>query len=150
MGLGAAAILAAVSAHGQANPAVRPPQDLSPFVGVWNGAHLEQRSGCTTATNNGFHGTYSQYTVSLNTVSRIMGIAELALTGLYCSYSGPYRDEPGRFAWSGSMQCTDNRAGSFEAESLFAVATVMRIRMTIRLEGSETCVIDAVLSGARF
>jgi hypothetical protein len=148
--LAALCALAAAGALAQTNPAARPARDAGPLAGTWNGAHLEQRSGCATEGNNGFHGTYSEYTFRVNTASQTLTLDELAITGLACSYSGPYRVEEGRLLWSGNHSCSDFRAGPFEAQNVFALTKVMSIRLAIRLTSGEHCTIDAVVSGARF
>jgi hypothetical protein len=134
----------------QQNPSQRASRNADAFAGRWNGAHLEQREQCNASQNNGFHGTYAEYIVRADPVSRTIGIDEIAVNGLNCNYFGSYRDDGGRLAWSGTLSCTDGRGGSFESQSLFAQGTVMSMRLTIRLSGSERCVIDAILGGSRF
>ena len=131
------------------NPAARPSRDAAAYAGRWNGAHLEQRSQCTTAANNGFHGTYAEYIVRVDPAARTMTIDEIAVTGLTCNFSGPYREEAGRLSWSGGLSCSDNRAGTFESQSLFALGTILSLRLAIRLHSAERCVIDALLGGSR-
>lgn len=145
----AAALLAAAPVLAQQNPAARPSRELSVLSGFWSGAHLEQRSNCTTAGNNGFHGTYSQYNVHLD-AGNTLGIDETAVTGLTCNYVGVYRRENGQWVWSGSHTCSDGRSGPFELRSVFALTTLMQLRLSIQLQGAERCSIDAMLSGARF
>ena len=134
----------------QANPAARPRHDAGAFGGAhWNGAHLEQRSQCTTPQNNGFHGTYSDYLFRIDTSQRTITLDEIAVTGLTCNYFGTYQDD-GRLTWTGNMSCSDNRTGAFNAHTLFIHGNVFEIRMQIQLNSSERCAIDAIVSGARF
>ena len=138
------------AAVAQSNPAQRPRHDAEAFGGGhWNGAHLEQRSQCTNAQNNGFHGTYSDWLFRIDTAQRTITLDEIAVNGLICNYFGAYRDDGG-LSWSGGLSCLDNRAGSFEAQGLFVHGNVFEIRMRIKLSGTESCSIDAILSGARF
>ena len=145
----AAALLSCAPAIAQQNPAARPSRDLSVLSGRWNGAHLEQRSNCTTAANNGFHGTYSDYNVHLDT-GNLLGIDETAVTGLTCNYVGIARQEDGQTIWSGNHTCSDGRTGPFELRSFFARTTLMQLRLSIQMQGAERCSVDAILSGARF
>jgi hypothetical protein len=143
------ALFLAGVADAYGNPAARPSRDADALAGHWNGAHLENRSECTTPQNNGFHGTYSDYTIRVVPGSTLV-IDEVAVTGLTCNYAGPYQVEGGRLAWSGSLSCTDGRAGTFQSQTLFAQGTALSIRLAIRLHSSERCLIDALLGGARF
>jgi hypothetical protein len=148
----AIAVIAALPAlvHAQANPAARARHDAEAFGGGhWNGAHLEQRSQCTTPQNNGFHGTYSDYLFRIDTSQRTITLDEIAVTGLTCNYFGAYQDD-GRLTWRGNMSCSDNRTGSFDAHTLFVHGNVFQVRMRIQLNSSERCSIDAIVSGARF
>ena len=145
----AVTLLSSLPLAAPANPAARPSRDASAYAGRWNGAHLEQRSQCTTAANNGFHGTYAEYIVRVDAAARTMTLDEIAVTGLTCNYSGPYREEAGRLSWSGGLSCSDNRSGTFESQSLFALGTIVSLRLAIRLNSAERCVIDALLGGSR-
>lgn len=149
MTLAAAGLVACAVCHAQQNPAARPPGDVTPLAGTWNGAHLEQRSGCINASSNGFHGTYSGYIFRLE-ANRGLNMDEIAVTGLTCNYAGQYRDDAARWIWSGTLSCSDGRAGTFESQSIFALTQLMSLRLSIRLTGTESCAIDAILSGARF
>jgi hypothetical protein len=143
-------VFAPVCAFAQANPAQRPVRDITALAGGWNGSHLEQRQGCRSAPNNGFHGTYSEYGIYVDTVGHSIVINETGVTGLTCTWSGQYADDAGRTAISGSLSCSDGRAGTFSAEGFFVQATLMSLRLDIQLSGSETCAIDAILTGAHF
>ena len=145
----AAAMLAGLPALAQQNPAARPSREVSVLAGRWNGAHLEQRSNCVTAGNNGFHGTYSDYNIHLD-ASNVLVIDEVAVTGLTCTYAGVYRRENGQTSWSGNHTCSDGRTGPFELRSVFALTTLMQLRLSIQMQGGERCSVDAMLSGARF
>ena len=133
----------------QSNPAARPRRDVEALAGHWNGAHMEKRSECASAQNNGDHGTYSDFNFRPDTTFKTLAMDEIAINGLGCNYIGAYRDD-GRLTWTGSLSCTDNRTGTFDAQTLFVFGNVMEVRMTIRLNGTERCVIDALLSGTRF
>lgn len=139
-----------VSLAQSSNPAARPVRDVTALAGSWNGAHLEQRRACRSDPNNGFHGTYSAYGIFVDTVGHSVVINETGVTGLTCTWNGQYRDDAGRTALSGSLTCSDGRSGTFDAEGFFALATVMSMRLSVQLTGSESCAIDAILSGARF
>lgn len=150
MRLAMALMGAAVSAAALAqNPAARPVRDVSVLAGRWNGAHIEQRSNCTTATSNGFHGTYSEYVVRVD-AGNTLSMDEVAVTGLTCNYAGIYRQENGQTTWTGNHTCSDGRAGPFELRSLFALTQLMSMRLSIQMQGKETCTVDAIVSGVRF
>ena len=146
----AAALFACTSALAQLNPAERPNKDISVLNGVWNGAHLEQRSNCTKPENNGNHGTYSQYVFSFNMPGNGLALAESAIQGLNCTWDGTFDQQDGRWTWGGRISCSDGRTGTFQSGNIFANTSVMSIRLAIRLDGSESCTVDAVVSGARF
>ena len=145
----AALLLACASAHAQANPAARPSRDVSAFAGAWNGSHLEQRSQCRSAQNNGFRGTYSEYRIYVDPPGRYINIEESGVTGLTCTWSGRYTEDEGRTGWTGTVSCSDGRTGTFQSQSFQSNATLMGLRLSVQLSGSETCAIDALLSGAR-
>jgi hypothetical protein len=144
-----ALLVCAVTPTAAQNPAARPNRDVSALAASWNGSHLEQRSGCRSEPTNGFHGTYGAYIVRVDTIAHTIGMDELGITGLTCNYFGPYRtDSPGGTTWSGSLSCSDGRAGTFESRGLRADGITMAMRLAIRLSGTETCTIDALISGA--
>ena len=142
-------VLACSSALAQTNPAARPTRDISVLNGVWNGAHLEQRSNCMTPENNGGHGTYSQYIFSLNAPGHGLALAEAAIQGLNCTWDGTFDQQDGHWTWGGTLSCSDGRTGTFQSENIFANMSVMTIHLAIHLTGSESCTVDAVISGAR-
>jgi hypothetical protein len=145
----AVALPVCAAAQAQQNPAARLAHDLTPLIGHWNGAHLEQRSSCASVGNNGFHGTYAEYIVRIDPGSTLV-VDEIAITGLTCSFVGTFHEENGRTLWSGNHSCSDGRAGPFESLSIFAANTLMSMHLSIHLTGNESCAIDAILSGARF
>ena len=118
------------------------------LTGRWNGANLEKRSGCASAQNNGNHGTYAEYNIGIE--GGFIGIDEQAITGLHCSYSGPYRQDGTRREISGSYTCSDGKRGDFTATSVLVTPGEMSLRLAIKLNTSETCSIDAILGGSRF
>jgi hypothetical protein len=150
----AALALAALPALAQdaPNPLARnadaDPRNL--LAGSWNGANLENRSNCAATQNDGIHGTYAQYIVSFDLPNAIMGIDETAITGLRCTYLGSYNDDRFRPQWTGNYDCSDGKKGSFVMQRLLATQNEMSIRLAIKLNGGETCDVDAILGGSRF
>jgi len=119
-------------------------------AGIWNGANLENRSNCAATQNNGSHGTYAQYDVEFDPGNTTMSITETAITGLSCIYIGTYNDDPFRPQWSGNYSCSDGKTGSFAMTRLLAVPNSMYVRLSVKLTGTETCNVDAILGGSRF
>jgi hypothetical protein len=144
------ATLASLGAAAQLNPLARGGiPDPAALGGRWNGANLERRSNCSATQNDGPHGTYAEYFVSIDRINNLMGINENAITGLSCTYLGSYR----QFAspqWSGTYDCTDGKHGDFQSQSFLVTPNEMSIRLTIKLSTSETCDVDAILGGSRF
>lgn len=118
--------------------------------GAWNGANLERRSGCASAQNDGTRGTYAQYTITADTVGDSFRIQQAAITGLACTYSGTHRLVGNARQASGTLTCSDGKQGSFETRAMDVSANAMSIRMQVKLTGSETCDVDAILGGSRF
>jgi hypothetical protein len=118
--------------------------------GAWNGADLEKRTNCTASQNDGTRGTYAEYDVSFDRTASILGIDEIGITGLRCTYSGTYGPDRFRPTWNGFYSCTDGKTGNFQATSVLATPNAMSIRLSIKLTGSETCDVDAILGGSRF
>jgi hypothetical protein len=145
--------VAATSALAQVqNPAARR-TDADPrtlLEGHWNGADLERRTSCAASQNNGDRGTYADYNVTFDRQANLMGIDETAITGLRCTYFGNYVDDRYRPQWSGSYSCSDGKTGNFTSQNIFSSTNAMSIRLAIKLTGSETCSIDAILGGSRF
>jgi hypothetical protein len=139
-------------AQGTANPLARntdaDPRNL--LAGLWNGANLENRSNCAAPQNNGTHGTYAQYEVSFDRPNSIMGITETAISPVTCSYLGTYNNDPIQPQWVGNYSCGDGKTGSFAMQRLIATPNSMYLRLTIKLTGSESCDVDAILGGSRF
>jgi hypothetical protein len=152
-GLAAALALAALPGLAQEmpNPLARhadaDPRNL--LEGRWNGANLERRSNCRAPQNNGFHGTYAEYLVSFDRSASLMSVSEQAITGLSCTYLGTYSDDRFRPRWEGNYTCSDNKSGTFVTQSFLATPTGMSIRLAIKLSGSESCDVDAILGGSR-
>lgn len=150
----AAALLAAFPAFAQevqnplARHAAQDPRNL--VEGSWNGANLERRSNCSAAQNNGTHGTYAEFVVGFDRPASVMSINETAITGLTCTYLGTYADDRFRPQWSGTYSCSDGKQGIFQMQTLLATPNEMSIRLAIRLSGTETCDVDAILGGSRF
>lgn len=118
------------------------------LVGRWNGANLERRSNCTNAQNNGQRGTYAQYDIGIE--SGLFTIAEVAVTGLTCNYNGRYTQDGMQRHASGTYSCSDGKQGSFDTTGFLVTATEMQIRMDVKLTGSESCTVDAIVGGSRF
>jgi hypothetical protein len=143
--------LAAAPAGAQTNPAARRgAADFTMLSGFWNGANLEMRSNCTSAQNNGRHGTYAEYSVSLVRSNSTLGIVENTVTGLNCIYTGGYVEDPFAPKWTGSYSCSDGKRGAFESTGFLITPTEMQIRLHIKLDSSETCDVDSILGGSRF
>ena len=122
--------------------------DAPLLAGRWNGANLERRSECTSAQNNGTRGTYAQYDISFE--SGFMGIAEAGITGLACTYYGPFRQEGAIRTASGTYSCSDGKRGDYTSRGFLVTANEMSIHLDIKLTGKETCTIEALLGGSRF
>lgn len=118
------------------------------LAGRWNGANLERRSGCANPQNDGTRGTYAQYDVSLE--AGFIGIEEVAVTGLRCTYYGPYRQEGPRHEASGTYSCSDGKRGRFATTGFLVTPTALSIQLDVKLDTTETCAIDAILGGSRF
>lgn len=151
----ACATLAAASAHGQvaANPLARHTGDSPSALvgGAWNGADLEKRTNCTATQNNGTRGTYAEYDVTVDRNNSTLGITQIGITGLQCTYTGGYKADPdSRPTWTGHYSCTDGKTGDFTSTEILATSHAMSIRLTIKLTGSESCDIDAILGGSKF
>jgi hypothetical protein len=142
--------MAPVVGFAEGSPLARPLRDVTSLNGVWNGSHLEQRSDCRSATNNGFHGTYSEFRVFVDGGGRSFNIDEAGVTGLSCSWPGQFREADGRTVITGTLSCTDGRAGTFETKSFYTTTNLMTMRLSVQLSGTETCTIDALLTGAHF
>ncbi|APV51951.1 hypothetical protein BWI17_21130 [Betaproteobacteria bacterium GR16-43] len=121
--------------------------DAPSLAGRWNGANLEVRSGCTAVQNNGNHGTYAQYLITLD--GGTIGIDEATVTGLTCTYMGPYQQNGTTRTASGFYRCNDGKQGNFTATSFLVTPNEMSIRLAIQLTGAETCAIDSILGGSR-
>ena len=146
--------LAVSAAHAQdaPNPLARhasaDPRNL--LEGHWNGANLERRTNCSAFQNNGDHGTYADYNVTIDRLAALMGIDETAITGLRCTYLGNYVDDRYRPQWNGTYTCNDGKSGTFTSQTFFATPNAMSIRLAIKLTGTESCNVDAILGGSRF
>jgi hypothetical protein len=119
--------------------------------GTWNGANLERRSNCTATQNNGARGTYAQWIVTHDTVSAQLRIQETTVTGLTCTYAGGHRVAGNRHEWhDGTYSCSDGKTGSFNSTDVVVTRHALSIRLAIKLTGSESCDIDALIGGSRF
>lgn len=122
--------------------------DAPSLMGRWNGANIERRSNCSSPQNNGQHGTYGQFDIAND--AGVFTIFETAVTGLTCTYNGTYKQDGTQRSASGVYFCSDGKQGSFAATGFLLTPTEMQIRMDIKLTGSESCTIDAILGGSRF
>ncbi len=121
-----------------------------PIEGAWNGTNLERRSQCANAQNDGSRGTYAAFDVTTDRAAHVMGIHETAITGLVCGYFGDFHESGLARESSGTYSCSDGKKGSYRTRSIIATENALSIRMDIRLEGTETCAIDAVIAAGRF
>jgi len=148
----AAALAVPAGALAQQNPLARyaldDPANIVP--GAWNGADLEKRTNCSATQNNGTRGTYAEYDVTFDRTASILGIDEIGITGLRCSYAGTYFPDRFRPAWNGTYNCTDGKSGTFRSQAILATQNALSIRLAIKLTGTETCDVDAILGGSRF
>jgi len=160
-----AALAAFVAPAQQPNPGARPADpsvcaalsplagagggDLSILGGTWNGANLEQRSNCSASQNNGSRGTYAEYVFGVDTGARALHIDETAITGLRCSYNGPYQSDAAGARWTGTYSCTDGKHGTFASTGFLVTPHEMSIGLRIKLDATETCDVDAILGGSR-
>ena len=117
--------------------------------GAWNGADLEKRTNCAASQNNGSRGTYAEYDVTVDHINSVLGITQIGITGLQCTYTGAYAPDPFRPTWTGHYSCTDGKTGDFHSTGILATPNAMSIRLAIKLTGTETCDIDAILGGSR-
>ncbi len=118
------------------------------LAGRWNGANLEVRSNCANAQNNGPHGTYAQY--EIGTDGGLLTISETGVTGLTCTWNGTYSQDGTQRKATGTYSCSDGKQGNFTTTGFLVTPTEMQIRMAIKLTGSESCDIDAIVGGSRF
>jgi hypothetical protein len=146
----ALALIAVLPAFAEDNPAARRSiANLVSLGGYWNGANLENRSGCATAGVNGIHGTYAQYFFSVNPPD-IMVVHEETLSGLTCDYYGTYSEGLLVPSWTGTFTCSDGKRGPFDSTSFLISPTEMQVRLRIKLQNSEGCDVDSILGGSRF
>ena len=121
------------------------------MAGTWNGANLERRSNCTSPQNNGTRGTYAQWIVTVDPVSNFFRIVEAGVTGLSCTYTGMHGlSGNAHQVTDGNYTCTDGKRGTFSSTDILVADTALSIRLAIKLSGSETCDIDAIIGGSRF
>ena len=126
-------------------------RDAAAIEGIWNGANLERRSNCTASQNNGARGTYAQWAITLDRVSDTLRILETGITGLSCTYTGTHRINGNKHEWlDGEYSCADGKTGTFHSTDIVVADTALSIRLATKLNGSETCDIDAILGGSRF
>jgi len=148
LALGAAAALPALAAD---NPLARGSAwgaQSAPIDGSWAGTNLERRSNCTSAQNDGAHGTWAQFDVATNQAAGTLGISEFAITGLTCSYFGAYAGTGS--SWSGSYSCSDGKRGTFSSRSISVTPNGLAIHLDVKLDTTESCTIEAVIGAGRF
>jgi hypothetical protein len=117
--------------------------------GAWNGTDLERRSNCTSAQNDGNRGTYAEFDVTTDRVARTLGIDEKAITGLTCSYAGPYTGLGTTLAWSGTYSCSDGKHGSFASRTILVTDVGLAVHLDVKLDTTETCTIEKVIGAGR-
>ena len=144
-------ILACFAAAADDNPAQRRgPNDILRLAGYWNFANLENRSNCGSPVNDGQHGTYAQYFVSFDAAAATMGITENAVTGLVCTYVGPYAGDLLAPTWTGTFDCSDGKRGTFSSKGFLITPNAMSIRLQMKATPPLACDIDSILGGSRF
>jgi len=145
-------VAAAVPAHGADNPLARGGSwgggASAPIDGSWAGTNLERRSNCTSAQNDGAHGTWAQFDVASNAAAQTLGISEFAITGLSCSYAGSYAGAGSQ--WSGTYSCSDGKRGTFSSRSISVTQNGLAIHLDAKLDTTESCTIEAVIGAGRF
>ncbi len=117
------------------------------LTGTWNGAVLEARSNCSSAQNNGDHGTYAQYDIGI--ANGTISISQAGITGLQCDYVGTYSQNGAAQQASGTFLCSDGRRGTWLATQFLVTQNAMSLNFSEQLNGNETCTINAVLGGTR-
>ena len=117
------------------------------LTGTWNGAVLEARSNCSSAQNNGDHGTYAQFDIGI--ANGAMSISQAGITGLQCNYVGTYSQNGAAQQASGTFLCSDGRRGTWLATQFLVTQNAMSLNFSEQLNTSETCTINAVLGGSR-
>jgi hypothetical protein len=121
------------------------------MFGTWNGANLERRSNCTASQNNGSRGTYAQWDVNLDPVSNAFSMTETGITGLSCTYRATDQVVGNEHQLvDATYTCTDGKQGAFHSTAITVTDTALSIRLAIKLSGSETCDVDAIIGGSRF
>jgi len=128
--------LAAGAAHGQAS-----------ITGSWNGAIMETRSNCLSTVNNGSFGTYAQVDIGIN--ANAITINQFGITGLTCTYSGPYSQNGSVRQASGTFSCNDGRSGTWLVTDFLVTENALSLKLSEQLTSSETCTISAVIGGSR-
>jgi hypothetical protein len=126
---------------------IRSVRDAPALQGRWNGADLERRSACRAPQNEGNHGTYSEYQLSID--EHDFNMTETAVTGLSCTYLGKVSRDP-LLRIAGSYSCSDGKTGTFNTTGVMVSDREMSIQMAAKLSGSETCTIDKTLGGSRY
>ena len=135
------------------NPLARGPSwgstGQASIQGAWNGTDLEARSGCTSASNNGNRGTYAEFDLSTDVPSHTLGIDQKGITGLNCTYAGPYGGTGTPVSWSGIYSCTDGKHGTFTSRAILVTDNTLFLHLDVHLDTTETCTIDKVIAAGR-
>ena len=144
--LAAVTLAATGPAMAQINPMPRqyPAESLG---GRWNGVNLELRSNCSSTQNNGNRGTYAQFDANFTSTGDF-AIAQIGVTGLNCEYRGRYQATHG-MELQGNYSCTDGKQGTFTGNAGPFGPSLLHMSLAIKLPGSESCDIRAVLGMAR-
>lgn len=121
----------------------------APIDGVWNGTDLERRSNCTSAQNDGSRGTYAEFDPLTNGAAHTLAMDQKGITGLNCSYDGPYTGSGATLSWSGHYSCTDGKQGTFKSRSIQVTQNALSIHMDVQLDTTETCTIEKVIGAGR-
>ena len=127
-----------------------PPAAAPSLAGQWQGAIIEIRSNCSQAQNNGARATYGQYDIGMSAgISGAITISLAGVTGLQCSYNGPFTTNGARLLANGTLSCSDGRRGMWQTTSTLVTAKAMSLELAVQLDTTESCTIAATLGGSR-
>jgi hypothetical protein len=115
----------------------------------WYGSVFEDRSNCTHPENNGSRGTYATFIITTTDGSIHINITD-ALISLTCDYTGSYNQTGNQRQATGTFTCNSGtKTGTWASSDFTVTDSVMAIRYTSQLTGTETCSITGLFGGAR-
>lgn len=118
--------------------------------GYWDGANIEARSNCRNAANNRTVVTYGQYEIGMSDLETgALLISQTGVTGLQCTYSGNFTRDGARIRASGNYSCNDGKRGTWQTVKVLVTETEMSIKLSTKLDTTETCDVVAILGGSR-